>query len=78
MMKGLQYTGSSALAAIDRMEEKVLALEAEAEATAQVLLSFASLARPVWIHIAQFLTEMKLFADWVLARPQENLTPVNH
>lgn len=35
-MKGLQFTGSSALAAIDRMEEKVLALEAEAESTAQV------------------------------------------
>ena len=36
LMKGLQFTGTSALAAIDRMEEKVLALEAEAEATAQV------------------------------------------
>lgn len=36
MMSGLQFTGSSALAAIDRMEEKVLALEAEAESTAQV------------------------------------------
>ncbi len=36
MMKGVQFSGSGALAAIDRMEEKVLALEAEAESTAQV------------------------------------------
>ena len=36
MMKGLQFTGSGALAVIDRMEEKVLVLEAEAETTAQV------------------------------------------
>lgn len=41
MMKGLQFTGSSALAAIDRMEEKVLALEAEAESTAQLSVSSA-------------------------------------
>ena len=39
MMKGMQFTGNSALAAIDRMEEKVLALEAEAESTAQVRLT---------------------------------------
>lgn len=35
MMQGIN-TGSSALAAFDRMEEKVLALEAESEATLMV------------------------------------------